>query len=133
MALNGFEVFNLTSGVAFVSITNTSTSFNKNVVLKLNSPRYIKIMLNKEEKKLAIQACEKTEDGAVSFLKEGKAPQNGVRFNNRDFQNYLAHLMEWNISAYIYRVDGIYLDDENAMVFDLTSAKQQVKKNLAKK
>lgn len=131
--LEGFSKISLMSGAAFMSITDNGTSFNKNVVAKMNRPTHICLMFNEKERKLAIQACDEEDHDAIPFLKKNGNAKNGVRFNNRELQSNLAEMMEWDISSYNYRMDGVYDSTERAMIFDLNEARKLPKKNMMKK
>ena len=37
--------------------------------------------------------------------------------------------MDWDIERYIYRINGTYYEENNAMVFDLTTAKKSPKRS----
>lgn len=119
----GFKPITILTGSAFLSITKNGLNFNKNVVLRMNSPKFVKFMLNAEKKLLAIQAVDENDPYAVKFVREGAKAENGVRYNNRDLENTFTSLMNWDVSQYNYRIDGNYDAAEHAMIFDLNSAR----------
>lgn len=121
--LDGFKPINVISGSAVLSITNNGLSFNKNVIQKMGAPRYILFLLNKETKQMAIQKTSEENDMAVHFAHDNISNKNGIRYNNRDIEQLIESLMNWDLSTKIYRIDGIYHDDEQAMVFDLKTAR----------
>lgn len=41
-------------------------------------------------------------------------------------------MMNWNLKDKNYRIDGIYLDAESAMIFDMNSAREFNKRNKKK-
>ena len=55
--------------------------------------------------------------------------KNGVRFNNREVQQMIAAMMDWNLSEYNYRADGFRTDDGKTMIFNLKSARKFTKNN----
>jgi len=120
--LSGFKPINLIIGLPYVSITANGITFNKPCIVKLGKPTHVMIMINDEMKQLAIQVCDSESDNATPFLrKEGKSTLS-VRWNNKDFLNQLSKMMSWDLNTSGYRVNGDYLDNENAMIFDLNSA-----------
>ena len=122
--LEGFKPINLTIGPAYLSVTENGITFNKTSIIKLNSPSHVLLLLNEDAKILAVQVCEPGEKNATPFYKEKKSGLISVRWNNRDFLNTLESLMGWNLKTYKYRVLGDYLQDENAMLFDMKKASQ---------
>jgi hypothetical protein len=120
--LSGFKTVNLTIGLPYLSITANGITFNKTCIVKLGKPSHVLLMMNDETKQLAIQVCDAENDEATPFLRnEGKATLS-VRWNNKDFLNTLSKLMDWDLNECGYKVNGEYLSDENAMLFDLNSA-----------
>lgn len=54
--------------------------------------------------------------------------QNGVRFNNREVQQMIATMTDWDLSQYNYRADGFLSEDGKTMVFNLNNARKFDKK-----
>jgi len=120
--LSGFKTVNLTIGLPYVSITTNGVTFNKTTIVKLGRPSHVLLMINEEEKQIAIQNCDSENEDATPFLRnEGKSTLS-VRWNNKDLLNTISKLMNWDLKECGYRVDGEYFNDENAMIFDLKSA-----------
>lgn len=123
--LDGFKVVNLTIGLPTLSITQNGVGFNKTAIIKMNYPEYVLLMINPNEKKVAIQECQENVDGAIQFYKDKK--KNGVvsvRWNNKDFLNTVSRMMDWNLEENGYRINAEYLEEENALVFDLKEAEE---------
>lgn len=120
--LSGFKPVNLIIGLPYVSITANGVTFNKPCIVKLGKPTHVLLMINDETKQMAIQVCDQEDDNATPFLRsEGKSTLS-VRWNNKDFLNQLSKMMDWDLNASGYKVNGEYLNDENAMIFDLNTA-----------
>ncbi len=122
--LNGFEPFDFDVGVASVSITPNGLTFNRSVAIKLGLPSYALLLINKEKKQIAIKACEEDTPKAMSFYKETAedAPIRSVRWNSRDLLNCLSEMMDWDLKKMSHRVEGKLLQEERAMLFDLSMA-----------
>ncbi len=120
--LDGFRVFNFSEGVPYVSITANGMTFNKSVVMKLDYPPYVRLLINAEERKIAIQSCDKDETFAAGFYKPKESKVISVRWNGKDLLNTIQEIKGWNLKNESYRVDGILLKDEHAMLFDLDKA-----------
>lgn len=122
--LDSFVSYNFSAGVPYVSITNNGVTFNKAVVIKLGYPRHVILLINAEEKRIAVQVCDSTTPNAVAFYKEKKSQVISVRWNGRDLLNSIQEITGWNLkNCSGYRVDGTLLQDENAVLFDLKEAK----------
>ena len=120
--LDSFKSFNFNEGVPYVSITNNGVTFNKSVVMKLDYPEYAVLLIDEKSKRIAIQSCAADTPNAVQFYKEKKSNVISVRWNGRDLLNTLQGLMGWKLSEIAYRVDGVLLKEDHAMLFDLTKA-----------
>lgn len=131
--LEGYKRITLYSGSSFISITNNGITFNKNAIQRLKMPERVVFLLNSVEKKIAVQVCSDASDrDAIPFCQKGKDYKNGLRINNRELQQQLASMMNWNLKDKNYRIDGIYLDAESAMIFDMNSAREFNKRNKRK-
>ena len=115
-----------------MSVSNNGISFNKNVVIKMNRPEIVRLLMNEEQLQFAIQATTDNDDSTISFYNDNIDIRNGIRTHNRDLENTLAQLMEWDLDSFVYRVDGVYLEKENAMLFELKKARTFPKRNRAK-
>lgn len=120
---DGFKSFNFDEGVPYVSITKNGVTFNKAVIMKLNYPANVVLLINAEEKVIAIQKCAPDVKNSTTFYKENERNILSVRWNARDLLNTLQDITGWDLSKDSYRVDGILVVEENAMLFDLKTAK----------
>lgn len=131
--LEGFSSVPVLTGSAFMSVTDNGINFNKNVLLRMKKPKYVQFLINRSAKKVAIQACDNAAENAVQFYKDNVNIKYGVRYNNKDLETMVAAIMDWDLSSSNYRIDGVYLDDEHAMLFDLATARKFEKKTLKTK
>lgn len=121
-ALEGFKAFNFNEGVPYVSVTNNGMTFNKSVVMKLDYPEQVVLLIDDATRRIAIQACAPDAKNAAPFYKEKKKNVISVRWNARDLLNTLQSLMGWDLSKGGFRIDGILLKEDHAMLFDLNTA-----------
>lgn len=126
--LEGFVEIPILVGSSFLSVTDNGLNFNKNVVKHMNKAGFIKILRNSNKKQIAIQKCESNVENSIPFYRNEKNLQTGVRFNNREIQQMIASMMNWNLQEFNYRADG-FLSDESTMIFDLNSARKFPKRN----
>ena len=120
--LDGFKQFNMSVGKASVSITENGVSFSKTCVLKMEKCRYVKFFIDEENKRIAIQKALKNDDGSIPFYNEQKIIS--VRWNNKELLKTLAKMREWELKGNIFRTDGDYIPEDEAMVFDLKEAER---------
>lgn len=123
--LEGFELYNMTTGVASISISENGVGFSKAAVMKMNKCEYTKVFIDRENKRFAIQAAEQDSDGSVQFFNKQKS--GSVRWNNKELLKTLAQIMNCDFKKKVYKVDGDYYPDEKAMIFDLKKAELQTK------
>jgi hypothetical protein len=120
--LEGFRPINLTVGLPYISITKNGVTFNKTSIVKIGKPAYVLLMMDDVNKRIAVQPCDSSDEDATAFFKgEGKSVVS-VRWNNKDLLNTLSKMMNYDLDKFSYRVDGDYLSNENALIFDLKLA-----------
>ena len=127
--LEGFVEIPILQGSSFLSVTDNGLNFNKNVVKHMQRAERVKIFCNSAKKQIAIQKCDKNTENSIPFYRNEKNLTSGVRFNNREVQQMIATMMDWNLSEYNYRVDGFLADDGKTMIFNLNNSRRFTKKN----
>ena len=127
--LEGFIQIPIFMGSSFVSVTDNGLNFNKNVVKHMNKAERIILLCNSNKKQIAIQKCDKGTENSIQFYRDEKNLTNGVRFNNREVQQMIATMMNWNLQEFNYRADGFIADDGKTMIFDLNGARKFPKRN----
>lgn len=120
--LSSFIPFNFEEGVPYISITNNGLTFNKSVIMKMGYPSHVVLLIDSTNKQIAIQACNETTPRATVFYKERNSGVLSVRWNSRDLLNTLSRITGWNLEESAFRANGELIPEENAMIFDLTSA-----------
>lgn len=118
--LDGFEVYNYSIGTASVTVSENGVAFSKTAVIKMNKCEYVKLLINNNERKIAIQKCQSDDEGAIQFFNP-KKKLISVRWNNKELQKTLSNMMGWDIQegGKAYKIDGIYSYEDNAIIFDL--------------
>ena len=123
MLLEGFVEVPILQGSSFLSVTENGLNFNKNVVKHMQRAEYIVLLCNSDKKQLAIIKCDKNRENAIPFYRDEKNLKTGVRFNNREVQQMIATMMNWDLQTFNYRVDGFMASDRRTMIFNLNSAR----------
>lgn len=124
--LEGFKQYNMTIGTASVSITENGIAFSKTTIIKMNKVPYVKLLIDEEGKRIAIQKALENDEGAIGFYNNQKIVS--VRWNNKELLKTIAKMMNWELSGNVYRVDGDYVAEEEAMIFDLKEAEKSSSK-----
>lgn len=120
--LSKFETFDFNEGVPYVSVTNNGLTFNKSVIMKMNYPETVKLLIDAENKQIAVQTCNPEEDKAVQFYKTKANGVLSVRWNARDLINTVSRITEWNLKEKSYRINGVWHPEYSLMLFDLNDA-----------
>ena len=126
--LDGFVEIPILQGSSFMSVTDNGLNFNKNVVKHMQRAERIRLLCNVNKKQIAIQKCDSGNENSIPFYRDEKNLQNGVRFNNREVQQMIATMMDWDLSQYNYRVDGFLSADNRTIIFNLNNARKFDKK-----
>lgn len=116
-----FTAFNFNEGVPYVTVTKNGVAFNKGVVMKLNYPTHVLLLINSVDKQIAIKVCSSDTPNAIFFYDEKKSNALNIRWNARDLLNTLKDIAGWDYSKEGYKVSGVLIPEEQAMLFDLKS------------
>ena len=111
--LEGFKPISITSGVPTLSITKNGIGFNKAAILKIDAPQYVKVLHNTEKNMIALCPCDKDDDYAAPFAKDGLKTIN-VRWNSKDFTSTIALMMKWDgsrMNTNKYNVKSLILSE----------------------
>lgn len=120
--LKGFTAFNFEEGVPYISVTQNGMTFNKAVTMKLNYPSFVLLLISAERKQIVLMPCEQSTQNATAFYRPKSNGILSVRWNARDLINTLEHITGWDLKSQSYRINGVLLSEENAMLFDLNNA-----------
>lgn len=127
--LEGFVQIPILPGSSFLSVTENGLNFNKNVVKHMNKAESVILLCNSNKKQIAIQKCDKGTENSIPFYRNEKNLTTGVRFNNREIQQMIAAMMNWNLQEFNYRADGFITNDRSTMIFNLNSARKFIKRD----
>ena len=121
--LEGFKPISITSGVPTMTITKNGIGFNKSAILKIDGPKYVKVLLNSDKNMVAITPCDENDDYATAFAKSGIKTIN-VRWNSKDFTQTIASMMKWDGSTRGKKVIGQYYPENNVLLFDMNTTSE---------
>lgn len=109
------------AGRAVLTVTKSGVSFSKQAVSKLSYTHYVQIFINKSEKKLGVKVCNENDPNSIKFVNSSRDKVDYVRWNNSDFTSEINSLVSLEIAAKGYKVEGDYLSDEDALLFDFNN------------
>lgn len=122
--LDTFKPKKLVTGSPFMTITENGVSINKSGIDRLEYAEFVKILIDEDGKRVAIQICDVKDPDKVQFVSQGKkGTAQYVRWNNREF---VKQLMNWGPTEELklrgFKVPGKYLIDEKAFLFTFSEA-----------
>ena len=127
--LDNFKPYSVTSGMLTVTFSNYGVSFSRAAVVRLEKPEYATLLINNEEKMIAIQASNENDENASPFYKKRANSVITARWNSKELIKTISSMMNWNLDEESFKVDGDYLPEENAIVFNLKNAEPVTSKH----
>lgn len=127
--LDGFkEVGESTGGKLTMTVMLESVRFSKNVSSVLGFPEYVKVLVNYDEKKFAIQKCGTKDEFALRFATKKPGEASSVTLRNVDLlvatQKFFSFPeLDDPTKIAFYALNGEYYSDEQVIVFDVDTAK----------
>lgn len=121
-----YEGYQVVRGEYFAHLFEPSITFNMNKVYlnmacikKFPNIDYVQILVNSEDKKLAVRPCNGEEKDSFLWCTAKRKPK---QITCRVFWGKIAELLDWN-NNYRYKLLGklVKSNDEYLFVFDLTS------------
>ncbi len=112
-----FKPMERIAGRAMITVTKNGISFSKQAVAKLSYPHYVQVYINKKDKLLGVKSCKEDDSNSIKFVNSNKEKVDYVRWNNLDFTSEINSLVSKEIAEKGYKIEGEYLDDENALLF----------------
>lgn len=119
---SGFTRYTAITGLPSMSVTKNGVSFNQAAVLRMGKPHFVRLYIDAEGMRFAIEACEQPEDGTLPFYRGGDISK-GVRWNNSDLKSTLERLMGWSTNKVGFKVRGTFHEEPSpALEFGLAEA-----------
>lgn len=117
--LDSFKPRKLVVGSPYLSVTANGVSLNKSAIDRLEYAEFVKLLIDEEGKRLAIQISDSDDQDKVPFVNPGKKRDaQYVRWNNREFTK---QLLNWAPNLELkekgFKVPGQYYQDEKAFIF----------------
>lgn len=121
--LDGFkEVGERTGGKLTMTVMLESVRFSKGVSEVLGRPEYVKLLVNYERGKFAIQVCDENDDFALQFNAPNADTPSSVTARNLDLlvatQKFFTFPEVPADKIAFFALDGEYHSDERVIIFD---------------
>ncbi|HFI0738395.1 TPA: hypothetical protein ACGO06_000580 [Streptococcus suis] len=103
-----------------MTINKNFVTFSKGIVQELDYPSQVLIAFNKDTKVMGIQVCRAKTRGSFKFSKPESEQKGIVQVMNKNLKETLLHIMpEWKPEKR-YKVEGFYIPEDKAFVFELS-------------
>lgn len=119
--LSTFKKYYVTSGSPSISITKNGITFSKAAIMKLNRAPFVTLLIDDDQRLMAVRKAEDGEDGSTSFF-TSKKKVISVRWNNRELLTTMSQMMDWELEKGGFRVQAEYDKENEALFFDLNEA-----------
>ncbi len=121
--LEKFTVIDLikTRSASIATLLGGSVKFNTQTAMELHYPAYVQFLIQAKDKQFAIRACNADAQNAVKFSKPEGEQRYPIKISFPAAVDMIRKLMGWAQDEN-WNVPGIYFADEQALVYDLSSA-----------
>ncbi|MDD3411445.1 MAG: hypothetical protein PHY12_11630 [Eubacteriales bacterium] len=122
--LEGFKPYIIASGQPTITFTKNGVGVSKAAIETLGGARYARILFDTENKRMAIQVCDKDDRAANDFSKSEKL--EGIRWNSRNLVTAIKEITGWTTDGdEKYVMEGVLESDDQypALIFDFAGAK----------
>ena len=125
MDLSKFKGYEFVPGVASVTIAKHGMGFSKKAISELGNPDYVRLLINAEDKQLALVVADSSESGAVKCMAGKKSDDNrNFRIGAKDLLHKVAYMMNCPFEEMNYKIIGEFFNDGNVMLIDLKRARK---------
>ena len=121
--LEKFTVVDLikTRSASVATIAGTFLKFNNQTAAELHFAPYIQVLINPKEKQFAIRACKEDAPNAISFSKPEGEQKYQIKIGAAAVVDMIRKMANWSAEEN-WNVPGIYFAEENALVYDVSTA-----------
>ena len=121
--LDKFTVIDLikTRSSSMATISGNILKFNNQTAGELHYAPYIQVLINPKDKQFAIRACKKESPNAVPFSKPEGEQKYQIKISAAAVVDMIRKMAGWS-AVDSWNVPGIYFADEEALVYDISTA-----------
>ena len=117
-----FKPLDRVAGKPTISVTKNGVGFSKQALSRLDYSHYVQMFINKVDRLLGIRPCSKDDQGAIKFVPEKKEKIDSLRWFNPTFKENIQSLVSNELVNLNFGCEGVYLAEENTLLFDFTKA-----------
>lgn len=121
--LEGFEYVDLDEGTPFMHVFEHGITFSKGVCERLGSPQKVIFRLDEPRCKCALQGVDVDDPRGVDFFSFQDMTREKITWKDRHLAQRIADMGGWDLCAHSYVAMGYELPDEDAIMFDVRTAK----------
>ena len=127
--LDKFTVVDLvrTRSASVANITGNILKFNRPTAEELCYAPYVQVLINPKGKQFAIRICKEDAPNALSFSKTENEQKTPIKISAPAVVEVIRKMAEWPAEE-SWNIPGIYLADENAILYDVSTAVKPVPK-----
>lgn len=121
--LEKFTVIDLikTRSASVATLIGGAVKFNTQTAMELHYPPYVQFLIYAKDKQFAIRACAEDAPNAIKFSKPEGEQRYPIKVGFPAAVDMIRKLMGWPQDEN-WNIPGIYFADEQALVYDLSSA-----------
>lgn len=121
--LDGFERFDIEDQPPKLIVDANGVTFNAAVAEQLGNPQKVFFLVDDKYRRVALQSLSGEDDQGIDFWSPENASRETIRWNTRKLARKLEELGSLDLQHSNYELKGFLIDDEDAMFFDLNTAK----------
>jgi hypothetical protein len=123
--LDKFTVVDLfkTHSDSVATVGGNALKFNRQTAEELQYAPFVQILLNTKDKQFAIRVCKEDAPKAVPFSKEEGVQKYAIRVTAPAIVSMIQKMAGWD-SKENWNIRGVFLDDEEAIVYDCNAAQK---------
>lgn len=122
--LDSFELIRGNSELPFISLSKYGITFSKSALELLDLAEHVHIYIDRKNRQFAVQPCKQDVNSVTLVKNRESAVRNHkvpfVRWSNRSLLRTLEQMSGLSIQDQVIRVNGVYYEDENVIIFDLS-------------
>lgn len=109
------------------TVEDGAIRFNNPTAKELDYAPYVQLLINAKESQFAICACKETDRSSVAFSKPKGEQRYKIKISAPAASSMIYKMMGWDKEKNM-SVPGVYLADENAILYDCNAAYEEVKR-----
>lgn len=125
--LKDFTVMDLihTRSNSVATVKDKAIKFTASTVAELGSPAYIQFLVHTKNKQFAIRPCKEDAPNAIKFTKSEVTRSYPITVSMPAITTQIRLMAGWEDGS-VWSIPGVYVAEDNALIFDTAAAKPPV-------